>query len=154
MKMALEEVIQRDLIAAMKEKDDLKINTLKLIKTEILNAKKSPGFDESKFDDNAVKNIMRDMCNERDKTSEIAMSGGRTEFAEKELAEKKIISNYLPKQATEKEVEAVVKSIICELGASSMKDMGKVMNAAKSELGDKSDGKTISTIVKKILDNK
>ncbi len=152
--MALEDVIQRDLIAAMKEKDDLKISTLKLIKTEILNAKKAPGFDENKFDDDAVKNIMRDMCKERDKTSEIAMSNGRTEFAEKELAEKKIISNYLPKQATEKEVEAIVKSVICELGASSMKDMGKVMNAVKSELGDKSDGKTISTIVKICLNNK
>jgi len=152
--MRLEEIIQQDLITAMKEKDELKVSTLKLIKTEILNAKKAPGFDESKFDDDAVKNIMRDMCKERDKTSEIAMSNGRAEFAEKELAEKKIISNYLPKQATEKEVEAVVKSIICELGASSMKDMGKVMTAAKTELGDKSDGKTISTIVKNCLNNK
>lgn len=152
--MGLEELIQQDLITAMKEKDELKVSTLKLIKTEILNAKKAPGFDESKFDDNAVKNIMRDMCKERDKTSEIAMSNGRAEFAEKELAEKKIISNYLPKQATEKEVEAVVKSIICELGASSMKDMGKVMTAVKTKLGDKSDGKTISTIVKNCLSNK
>lgn len=150
--MRLEEIIQQDLITAMKEKDELKVSTLKLIKTEILNAKKAPGFDESKFDDDAVKNIMRDMCKERDKTSEIAMSNGRAEFAEKELAEKKIISNYLPKQATEKEVEAIVKSIICELGASSMKDMGKVMTAAKTELGDKSDGKTISTIVKNCLE--
>lgn len=152
--MRLEEIIQQDLITAMKEKDELKVSTLKLIKTEILNAKKALGFDESKFDDDAVKNIMRDMCKERDKTSEIAMSNGRAEFAEKELAEKKIISNYLPKQATEEEVEAVVKSIICELGASSMKDMGKVMTAAKNELGDKSDGKTISTIVKNCLSNK
>ena len=152
--MRLEEIIQQDLITAMKEKDELKVSTLKLIKTEILNAKKAPGFDESKFDDDAVKNIMRDMCKERDKTSEIAMSNGRAEFAEKELAEKKIISDYLPKQATEKEVEAVVKSIICELGASSMKDMGKVMTAVKTELGDKSDGKTISTIVKNCLNNK
>ena len=152
--MRLEEIIQQDLITAMKEKDELKVSTLKLIKTEILNAKKAPGFDESKFDDDAVKNIMRDMCKERDKTSEIAMSNGRAEFAEKELAEKKIISNYLPKQATEEEVEAIVKSIICELGASSMKDIGKVMTVAKTELGDKSDGKTISTIVKNCLSNK
>lgn len=150
--MTLEELIQKDLVNAIKEKDALKISTLKLIKTEIQKVKKEPGFDESKFDDNSVKNIMRDMCKERDKTAEIAMSNGRADFAEKELAEKKIISNYLPKQATEEEVEAVVKSIICELGASSMKDMGKVMTAAKTELGDKSDGKTISTIVKKCLE--
>lgn len=149
--MTLEELIQQDLIAAMKEKNDLKISTLKLIKTEILNEKKKPGFDASKFDDNAIKDIMRGMCKERDKTAEIAIENGRTEFAEKELAEKEIISSYLPKQATEKEVEAIVKSVICELGVSSMKDMGKVMASVKAELGDKSDGKTISTIVKNCL---
>lgn len=152
--MTLEELIQKDLVTAMKEKDDLKISTLKLIKTEILNEKKKPGFDASKFDDNAVKDIMRGMCKERDKTSEIAIQNGRPEFAEKELAEKKIISDYLPKQATEKEVEAIVRSVICELGASSMKDMGKVINVVKTELGDKSDGKTISMVVKNCLNNK
>ena len=149
--MNLEELIQNDLVKAAKEKDALKLSTLRLVKTEIQKVKTAPGFDASKFDDNAVKGIMRDMCKERDKTSEIAMQNGRVEFAEKELAEKKIISDYLPKQATEKEVEAIVRSVICELGASSMKDMGKVMNAVKSELGDKSDGKTISTIVKNCL---
>ena len=149
--MTLEELIQKDLVTAAKEKDSLKLSTLRLIKTEIQKVKTAPGFDASKFDDNAVKDIMRLMCKERDKTAEIAMQNGREEFAENELAEKKIISNYLPKQATEKEVEAIVRSVICELGASSMKDMGKVMNAVKSELGDKSDGKTISTIVKNCL---
>lgn len=152
--MTLEELIQKDLVTAAKEKDSLKLSTLRLIKTEIQKVKTAPGFDASKFDDNAVKDIMRLMCKERDKTAEIAMQNGREEFAENELAEKKIISNYLPKQATEKEVEAIVRSVICELGASSMKDMGKVMNAVKSELGDKSDGKTISTIVKNCLNNK
>lgn len=152
--MTLEELIQKDLVTAAKEKDSLKLSTLRLIKTEIQKVKTAPGFDASKFDDNAVKDIMRLMCKERDKTAEIAMQNGREEFAENELAEKKIISNYLPKQATEEEVEAIVRSVICELGASSMKDMGRVMNAVKSEIGERSDGKTISTIVKNCLNNK
>lgn len=152
--MSLEELIQKDLVTAAKEKDALRLSTLKLIKTEILVAKKAPGFDASKFDDNAVKAIMRDMCKERDKTAEIAMQNGRAEFAEKELAEKKIISDYLPKQATEEQVKEVVLRIISETGASSMKDMGKVMGLATAELGDTSDGKTISTIAKACLSNK
>jgi len=146
--MNLEELIQSDLVKAAKEKDALKLSTLRLVKTEIQKVKTAPGFDASKFDDNAVKGIMRDMCKERDKTAEIAMQNGRAEFAEKELAEKKIISDYLPKQATEEQVKEVVLRIISETGASSMKDMGKVMGLATKELGDTSDGKTISTIAK------
>lgn len=152
--MSLEELIQKDLITAAKEKDTLKLSTLRLVKTEIQKARTAENFDASKFDDEAVRNIMRDMCKERVKTAEIAEKNGRDEFAQKELDEKDIISEYLPKQATAQEVEAIVKSIICELGATSIKDMGKVMNAAKAEIGNKSDGKTISSIVKSCLGNK
>lgn len=149
--MSLEELIQKDLITAAKEKDTLKLSTLRLVKTEIQKARTAEKFDASKFDDESVMNIMRDMCKERTKTAEIAMQNGRNEFAKKELDEKDIISEYLPKQATVQEVEAIVKSIICELGATSMKDMGKVINVAKAEIGKKSDGKTISDVVKSFL---
>lgn len=152
--MSLEELIQKDLITAAKEKDALKLSTLRLVKTEIQKARTAEHFDASKFDDEAVKNIMRDMCKERTKTAEIAIQNGRNEFAEKELAEKKIISDYLPKQATEDEVMDVVLRVIQETGASTMKDMGIVMKKATAELGDSSDGKTISTIVKSCLGNK
>lgn len=151
--MKLEELLQEDLITAAKEQDKLKLSTLRLIKTEIQKVKTAPGFDAETFDDNAVIGIMRDMCKEREKTAEIAKQNGREDFAEKELEEKKIISNYLPKQATEKEVENIVSRIIAETGASSMKDMGKVMKLATSEFGDKSDGKTISIVVKNLLNN-
>ena len=144
----LEEKIQQDLITAAKEKNELKLSTLRLIKTEIQKARTAEHFDASKFDDEAVKNIMRDMCKERTKTADIAISNGRPEFAEKELAEKKIIIDYLPKQATDDEVLAVVNKIIEEAGAKTMKDIGIVMKKATAELGDTSDGKTISTIVK------
>lgn len=149
--MSLEELIQNDLVNATKEKDTVKVDTLRLVKSEIMKAKTSPGFDASKFDDTAVQKIMQKMCKEREETAEIYLANGRNDLANKELDEKKIISEYLPKQATKEEVESIVKSIICEVGATSIKDMGKVMKLATSELGSRSDGKTISTIVKECL---
>lgn len=149
--MNLEELIQSDLVEAMKSEDKEKTEALRAIKNEILKAKTAPGFDANKFGNDQIEKIMQKMCKERDESAEIYNANGREDLANKELTEKKYISNYLPKQATEKEVEAVVKSIICEIGAKSMKDMGKVMKIATDELGSKSDGKTISTIVKRCL---
>lgn len=151
--MNLEELIQVDLVKATKEKDAVKVETLRLVKTEISKEKTKPGFDASKFGNEEVEKIMQKMCKEREETSEIYLNNGRNDLAEKELAEKKIISEYLPKQATPEEVESIVKSIICEVGAKSIKDMGKVMKLATTELGSRSDGKTISEIVKKNLNN-
>lgn len=149
--MKLEELIQSDLLAATKEKNTVKVETLRLVKTEIMKAKTAPGFKEDEFNDDSVLKIMQKMCKEREETAEIYFANGREDLANKELSEKNIISEYLPKQATNEEVEAIVKSIICEVGASSIKDMGKVMKLATAELGSRSDGKTISTIVKECL---
>lgn len=149
--MKLEELIQSDLLAATKEKNTVKVETLRLVKTEIMKAKTAPGFKEDEFNDDSVLKIMQKMCKEREETAEIYLANGREDLANKELGEKNIISEYLPKQATNEEVEAIVKSIICEVGANSIKDMGKVMKLATAELGSRSDGKTISTIVKNCL---
>ena len=149
--MSLEELIQNDLVTATKEKDTVKVDTLRLVKSEILKARTAPGFDESKFNDDAVMKILQKMCKEREESAEIYKTNNREELAEKELSEKNIISGYLPKQASEKEVEAIVKSVICELGVKSMKDMGKVIKIVSNELGIRSDGKTISEIVKRNL---
>ena len=149
--MSLEEIIQNDLLNATKEKDTSKVDALRLVKSEIMKARTAPGFDESKFNDDAVMKILQKMCKEREESSEIYKSNNREDLAEKELSEKKIISNYLPRQASEKEVEAVVKSVICELGAKSMKDMGRLIKIVSTELGSRSDGKTISEIVKRNL---
>ena len=149
--MSLEELIQNDLVTATKEKDTVKVDTLRLVKSEILKARTAPGFDESKFNDDAVMKILQKMCKEREESAEIYKTNNREELAEKELSEKNIISGYLPKQASEKEVEAIVKSVICELGVKSMKDMGKVIKIVSNELGSRSDGKTISEIVKRNL---
>lgn len=148
--MNLEEIVQADLLESIKAKENEKTEALRAIKTEITKAKTAPGFSGT-LNDADVQKIMQKMCKERDESAEIYKNNGREDLANKELTEKKYISDYLPKQASEKEVEAIVKSIICELGAKSMKDMGKVMKIASDELGCKSDGKTISGIVKKCL---
>ena len=139
---------------ATKEKDTVKVDTLRLVKSEIMKAKTAPGFDASKFDDTAVQKIMQKMCKEREETAEVYSTNGREDLANKELSEKKIISDYLPKQATVDEVKQIVLRVISETGASSMKDMGMVIKQVSAELGSRSDGKTISTIVKECLCNK
>lgn len=150
--MNLEELIQADLVESMKSKDEEKTKALRAIKAEISKAKTAPGFSGELTDDSIIK-IMQKMCKEREESAEIYNSNNREDLANIELNEKKYISAYLPKQASEKEVEAIVKSIICELGATSMKDMGKVMKNATNELGNRSDGKTIGEIARRLLNN-
>ena len=149
--MTLEERIQNDLLMATKEKDTERVETLRLVKSEIMKAKTAPGFDAIKFDDNAVQKIMQKMCKERDEAADIYKANKRLDLAVCEINEKNIISEYLPKQATEEEVMLVVERVINELNATSIKDMGNVIKKVSSEFGSRSDGKTISTIVKKIL---
>ena len=149
--MSLEELIQNDLVKATKEKDTVKVDTLRLVKSEIMKARTAPGFNESEFNDVAVQKIMQKMCKEREETAEVYAKNGREDLANKELGEKKIISDYLPKQATVDEVKQIVSRVISETGASSMKDMGMVIKKVSAELGSRSDGKTISTIVKECL---
>lgn len=149
--MTLEERIQNELLSATKEKNTQKVETLRLVKTEIQKARTAPGFKAEEFNDSAVEAILQKMCKERTETAEIYIANGREDLADKELGEKNIISEYLPKQATEEEVLNIVSDIIKETGATSMKDMGKVMKLANVKLGSRSDGKTISTIVKSCL---
>ena len=145
--MTLEERIQSELLTATKKQNTQKVETLRLVKTEIQKERTKSGFKEDEFNDSAVEAILQKMCKERTETAEIYASNGR-----KELVEKKIISEYLPKQATIEEVKECVLSVIYETGASSMKEMGIVMKAVNAKLGSRSDGKTISTIVKNCLE--
>ena len=147
----LEEILQKDLITAAKEKDTLKLSTLRLVKTEIQKERTKSGFKANEFNDSAVEAILQKMCKERTETAEIYASNGREDLANKELAEKKIIIEYLPKQATIEEVKECVSAVIAETGASSMKDIGTVMKSVNAKLGSRSDGKTISAIVKEFL---
>ena len=150
--MTLEERIQSELLTATKKQNTQKVETLRLVKTEIQKERTKSGFKEDEFNDSAVEAILQKMCKERTETAEIYASNGREDLANKELVEKKIISEYLPKQATIEEVKECVLSVIYETGASSMKEMGIVMKAVNAKLGSRSDGKTISTIVKNCLE--
>lgn len=158
--MNLEELVQQDLLKAMRAKNDTNVNqeennskimALRAIKAEIMKAKTAPGFDAEKFKEADIIKIMQKMCKDREETAEIYKANGREDLAEKEISEKNYINIYLPKPADEAEVEAIVIKIISETGASSMKDMGTVIREASAVLGTRSDGKTISTIVKRNL---
>ena len=148
--MPLEQQIQKDIMAAMKAHDQVRINAVRSIKSAILLAKTAEGAKESLEDADVVKMIMK-LAKQRRESAEQYTAAGRPELAENELAEAAVLEEYLPRQLSEAEVEEKLKEIIAATGASSPADMGKVMGVATKQLAGLADGKTISTIVRKLL---
>lgn len=148
--MTLEQQIQEAIKAAMKAKDTVALNATRAIKGEILLAKTAEGGAKEVTDGDILKMIQK-MVKQRKEAAEQFVAGGRPELADNELAEAAVMEKYLPKQLSEAEVEAKVREIVARVGATSIKDMGKVMGVANKELAGLSDGRTISTIVKKLL---
>ena len=148
--MTLEQQIQEDIKAAMKAKDTVAMNATRAIKGEILLFKTSEGGSKEVTDADIQKMIQK-LVKQRKEAAEQFVAAGRQELADNELSEASVMEQYLPKQLSEAEVEAKVREIIAEVGATSIKDMGKVMGAANKALAGQSDGRTISTIVKKLL---
>ena len=148
--MTLEQQIQEDIKAAMKAKDTVAMNATRAIKGEILLFKTSEGGSKEVTDADSQKMIQK-LVKQRKEAAEQFVAAGRQELADNELSEASVMEKYLPKQLSEAEVEAKVREIIAAVGASSIKDMGKVMGAANKALAGQSDGRTISTIVKKLL---
>ncbi len=148
--MTLEQQIQEDIKAAMKAKDTVAMNATRAIKGEILLFKTSEGGSKEVTDADIQKMIQK-LVKQRKEAAEQFVAAGRQELADNELSEASVMEKYLPKQLSEAEVEAKVREIIAAVGATSIKDMGKVMGAANKALAGQSDGRTISTIVKKIL---
>ena len=147
--MRLEEKIQQDIKAAMLAKEREKLESLRAIKAAILLAKTADGS-ESVADDALVK-IIQKLVKQRKETAVIYKEQNRPELAEKELMEASYMEIYLPKQLSEEELTAEIKKIIAEVGATSAKEMGKVMGVASKALAGKADGRAISTIVKSLL---
>lgn len=147
--MRLEEKIQQDIKAAMLAKEREKLESLRAIKAAILLAKTADGS-ESVADDALVK-IIQKLVKQRKETAVIYKEQNRPELAEKELIEASYMEVYLPKQLSEEELTAEIKKIIAEVGATSAKEMGKVMGVASKALAGKADGRAISTIVKSLL---
>ena len=148
--MALEQQIQKDIMAAMKAHDYERTNAVRAIKSAILLAKTAEGGKKELEDADIIKLIQK-LIKQRKEAAEQYVSAGRQELADNELAEAEVLAAYLPKQLTPEEVEAKLKEIIAEVGASAPSDMGKVMGVATKRLAGLADGKTISGIVRKLL---
>ena len=148
--MALFEQISKDIMSAMKAHDKVRLEALRNIKKNFIEAKTAPGSNDELTDDAALK-ILTKMAKQGKDTAAWYHEQNRPDLAEEEEAQVKVIEAYLPKQLSDEEVEKEVKSIIAGVGATSMRDMGKVMGAATKALAGKADGKKISELVKKLL---
>ena len=147
--MRLEEKINEKLKVAMKSKDKISLESLRLIKSEILLLKTKSR--NSKLNEDDELRLIQKMIKQRKDSANIYDSKGRNDLATSELNQIKIISQFLPKQLAESEIVDIVDKIIVDLNASGMKDMGKVMSLASQEMMGKADGKRISSIVKSKL---
>lgn len=145
--MALQTEIMTAMKAAMKEKDQTALAALRAIKSEILLAQTATGSQEGLTEADEIK-LLSKLVKQRKDSAAIFSEQGRNDLAEPELAQAEIIAQFLPAQLSEEEITAVVTATIAQLGASGMKDMGKVMGVVNGKLAGQADGKTISTIVK------
>lgn len=147
--MTLEERITQDLKTAMKEKDAAAKRGIRAIKQAILLAK-TDGSGKEITEDMEIKMLTK-LAKQRKESLEIYVEQGREDLAQTEREELEIIERYLPEQMSEEELTTKIKAIIERVGASSMRDMGKVMGVATKEFAGKADGKLISQIVKNQL---
>lgn len=148
--MTLEQQIQEDIKAAMKAKDTVAMNATRAVKGEILLFKTSEGGSRDVTDGDIIKMIQK-LVKQRREAAEQYAAAGRQELADNELAEASVMEKYLPEQLSVEEVRARIQEIIAQSGASSVKDMGRVMGIANKALAGLSDGRTISGIVKELL---
>lgn len=135
---------------AMKAKDQVRLDTLRAIKKEFIEAKTAKGADGELSDDTAMKILVK-LVKQRKEVAEIFASNNRQDLADLNLAEAKIIEEYLPKQLTPEELEEALKVIIERVGATTPQQMGMVMGVATKELAGKVEGKAISAKVKELL---
>lgn len=147
--MSLEEKINKDLVIAMKSKDEVALRGIRAIKSAILLAK-TDGSGQA-IDEAREVQMLQKLVKTRQESYDIYTKNNRPELAAKEMEEIEVIKRYLPKMIEGAELEGILKQIIAETGATSAKDMGKVMGAANKHLAGKADGRTISDIVKKLL---
>lgn len=144
--MSLGKQIVADLTSAMKAQDAPRTSTLRMVKAAMMNRQIEKG---SELDDDDLQKLLRSLVKQRRDSIEQYEKAGRAELVAKEQAEIDVIETYLPQAASREEIEQAVATAIAETGASSIKDMGKVMKAAQAALaGKNADGKTVSEVVK------
>ncbi len=149
--MRLKQKVMEQLKAAMRSKDKVALESLRAIKSELLLLETSGGNSEITQDQELK--ILQKLVKQRKDSASMYIEQSRNDLAEPELAQAKIITQFLPEQMSEEDIKKVVAKIIEQTGASTMADMGKVMGMASKELAGKADGKTISGIVRSFLLN-
>jgi len=147
--MSLQNQIDQNIKQAMLAKEKDKLVALRAIKSALLLAKTEKSSAELSEDDETK--LLQKLIKQRKESAEIYQKQGRTDLADKELGEAKIIENYLPEQMSDEELTSSIKVIIDEVGASTMADMGKVMGIATKKLAGKAEGKAIADKVKVLL---
>ena len=148
--MSLQAKVMEELKEAMKAKNTVALESLRAIKSAILLAKTEAGATEELTEADELK-LLQKLVKQRKDSAALYSQQGREDLAQPELAQMAVIEKFLPKQLTEEEIIAAVKGFIADVGATSAKDMGKVMGVASKALAGKADGKLISEIVKKLL---
>ena len=147
--MSLSKQIVADLTAAMKAQDAARTSTLRMVKAAMMNRQIEKG---SELDDDDMQKLLRSLVKQRRDSIEQYEKAGRQELVDKETAEISVIETYLPQAASQEEIEHAVAAAIAETGATSMRDMGKVMKAAQAALaGKNADGRTVSELLKSKL---
>jgi len=147
--MSLQAKIMEQMKVAMKSKDTVALQSLRAVKSEILLAN-TKGGDAVFTEDDEVK-LLQKLVKQRKDSAVLYSEQGREDLAVPELAEAKIISQFLPAQMSAEDLKVFIAELISKVGANSMKDMGKVMGMASKELAGKADGKAISMLVKELL---
>ena len=148
--MSLFDTISKDIVAAMKAKDKIRLEALRGVKKEFIEANTSIGAGQILTDEAAML-ILQKLAKQRNDSAATYQKGGREDLAEKELAELAVLQEYLPKQLSAEELDAEITKIIAQVGATSPADMGKVMGVATKQLASVAAGKAISETVKKLL---
>ena len=150
--MELEKLINDDIKQAMLARDKEKLEALRAIKAALLLEKTGKDASSGEIPESVELKMLQKLVKQRKESALIYVEQGRQDLADQELFQSAIIEKYLPAQMSEEEVKAIISAIIIRVGAKEPKDMGKVMGAASKELAGKADNKTISGIIKAILE--
>lgn len=146
--MNLQQKLNEAMKEAMKAKDSLRLNTIRMIRTAIKNRE----IEERKeLDDQAVIAVLSTVVKQRRESAQVFRENNRPELAEKEELELAVVMDFLPSQLSEEEIRALIEEAVAEVGASSMKDMGKVMKVVSAKTTGRADGKVVSELVKERL---
>lgn len=148
--MTLFDQVSKDIVAAMKAKDKVRLQALRNIKKYFIEAKTAPGANDTLSDETAMK-ILAKLAKQGRDTAALYTEQNRPDLAEEENAQAAVVESYLPQPLSAEELEVALKEIIAAVGAEGPKDMGKVMGTATKQLAGKADGKAISAKVKELL---